>query len=422
MSHRSPTVSERSFEEYIRKSAVSREVIDIFLAGPSWAKFDAELGYVQRDYLRPDAIDRSSAIYSFSAHGARTPHVYADRKPRINTYGDSFTACEQVNDGETWQEYLAGHLGEPIGNYGVGSHGVYQAYRRMIREEQTGHGAQYLVLYIWGEDSSRSLLRCRYGVLYPWFQLSSQYGAGREFYAGGRGFHGNFWAHLEMDLDKGCWGERQNPLATPESLYRMTDPDWMVEQLIDDVAMQLMVYIQGHIPELNRSLVEKLASCLQFPFAWSRENLRDQSTALLNRYAQRATQYVLGKAQDFAARHGKQLLIVLFDPYFVLPQMRQNFPRDDQETLEYLQRQGMRYFDMNPVHLEDFKRFNLDWNDYMRLYLQGHYNPRGNHFFAYAIKDTIVEWLDPKPITYRNQGAQPLSFTGYLQGYAGEAQ
>ena len=26
----------------------------------------------------------------------------------------------------------------------------------------------------------------------------------------------------------------------------------------------------------------------------------------------------------------------------------------------------------------------------------GHYSPQGNHFFAYSIKDKVVEWLDPK--------------------------
>ena len=66
---------------------------------------------------------------------------YAGRPCRINTYGDSFTQCHQVSDAETWQEYLAGHLGEPIRNFGMGGYGVYQAYRRMVREEQTDQGA-----------------------------------------------------------------------------------------------------------------------------------------------------------------------------------------------------------------------------------------------------------------------------------------
>ena len=67
--------------------------------------------------------------------------MYKDKPCRINTYGNSFTLCHQVSDGETWQEYLAGHLGEPIRNFGMGGFGVYQAYRRMVREEQTENQA-----------------------------------------------------------------------------------------------------------------------------------------------------------------------------------------------------------------------------------------------------------------------------------------
>ena len=31
----------------------------------------------------------------------------------------------------------------------------------------------------------------------------------------------------------------------------------------------------------------------------------------------------------------------------------------------------------------------------------GHDNPRGNHFFAYALKDRLLELLDPKPLPIR---------------------
>jgi hypothetical protein len=46
----------------------------------------------------------------------------------------------------------------------------------------------------------------------------------------------------------------------------------------------------------------------------------------------------------------------------------------------------------------------------MKLYFIGHYNPRGNHFFAYSIKDKIVSWLDPKPVPYRNRDEASIDF------------
>ena len=46
------------FVEYLKASAVPRNVIDGFLRGPSWAQFDPELGYVLSNFLPTDGIDR----------------------------------------------------------------------------------------------------------------------------------------------------------------------------------------------------------------------------------------------------------------------------------------------------------------------------------------------------------------------------
>ena len=47
----------------------------------------------------------------------------------------------------------------------------------------------------------------------------------------------------------------------------------------------------------------------------------------------------------------------------------------------------------------------------------GHYNPRGNHFFVYSIKDKVVEWLDPKPITYQKRDPESDDFKGYMMDH-----
>jgi hypothetical protein len=90
-----------TFVEYLRASAVPRGVIDTFLHGPSWARFDPELGYVLGNYLPTDGIDGSATISTARPDGARTAFMYVGRPCRINTYDDSFTQCHQVSDGET---------------------------------------------------------------------------------------------------------------------------------------------------------------------------------------------------------------------------------------------------------------------------------------------------------------------------------
>lgn len=397
---------ETPFEQYLEASAVPKAVIDRFLRGPAWARFDPELGYIAGSYLPADGMDKSNTIATVQPNGARTAFVYAARTCRINTYGNSFTHGNQVSDAETWQEYLAGHLGEPIRNFGVGGYGVYQAYRRMIREERTGHGAEYLILYVWGDDHIRSLLRCRHAIIYRFWS-----------HRGGTMFHCNFWPNVEMNLETGRFVERENPLNTPSALYRMTEPRFMVEQLKDDLALQLYAVALGYTRELNREPIDRLAERLGYRMNWSQAAaLRRQARELLDLYSLQATRFILGKAREFARQHGKKLLVVLFDPSRAMNEMRQSGTRYDQSVVDYLNTERFDYFDMNEVHLRDFARYSIPFKEYMKLYFIGHYNPRGNHFFAYSIKDRIVSWLEPKPLPYQQRGGDTVDYQGYLPG------
>jgi hypothetical protein len=77
-----------TFEQFLEASVVPKEVIERFLRGPSWAQFDSELGYIPGSYLPADGMDKSSSISTVQPNGARTSFLYADKKARINTYGD----------------------------------------------------------------------------------------------------------------------------------------------------------------------------------------------------------------------------------------------------------------------------------------------------------------------------------------------
>ena len=109
------------------------EKIDRFLGkaeyidgyNPNWGwTFDSDLGWVLQDAFRKDGINNSYTFYHYEKSGARKRVNFPRQKARIQAYGNSFTHCDQVNDGETWEEYLAGHLCEPIDNFGVGGYSV----------------------------------------------------------------------------------------------------------------------------------------------------------------------------------------------------------------------------------------------------------------------------------------------------------
>ena len=165
------------------------------------------------NYIPHDGIDKSSTISTVQPNSARRSFVYADRPCRINTYGDSFTQCHQVSDGETWQEYLSAHLGEPIRNFGMGGYGVNQAYRRLLKNEKTAHKAEYLILYIWGDDHIRRLLRCRYMMIQGWMKdQDNREGIGKMF-------QGNFWPNIEMNLATGKLEAHESRIKQKQDLY-----------------------------------------------------------------------------------------------------------------------------------------------------------------------------------------------------------
>lgn len=396
----------KSYAEYLRNSAVPKEELDIFLNENSWAQFDPEVGYILGNYMPHDGIDNSYTLSTVMNDGKRTNRVYDDKPCRINTYGNSFTHCHQVSDAETWQEYLAGHLGEPIQNFGMGGFGVYQAYRRLLRREKEDKDSKYVILYMWGDDYVRSVFRCRYATYYTrWNDY------------GGYMFHGNFWANIEMDTTRGKLVEKENRIATKEAMYNMSDPEFMYDNLKDDLMVQLYLLSYDMVnSDLDIEGLKKLADILELPeidFS-SAEKMKRTATALKNKYSFEATKYILKKTNDFCAENGKELLLVHFDPTNVFKEMVKGNKRYDQEMVDFIKNNGFSYFDMNEVHLKDFKNFNLSLDEYMDRYFIGHYNPSGNHFFAYAIKDKIVDWLDPKPITYQQDDGKLIRFQGYL--------
>jgi len=85
----------------------------------------------------------------------------------------------------------------------------------------------------------------------------------------------------------------------------------------------------------------------------------------------------------------------------------QGLPRPDQILVDFLKEKNFLFVDALTQHVQDFKAFNLLPNQYVDRFYIGHYKPQGNHFFAFAIKDDLVNWLEPRPIAYR-QGSETI--------------
>jgi hypothetical protein len=364
-----PTASlaPEQIREYLRPLLPRREDVAQWLAGRAFpfSKYDPELGYLHVDRDFAEGQDGAICQYRYDALDARRMIAYADRPCRINTYGNSFTSCEQVNDGETWQEVLARHLGEPLRNYGIGGYSVYQAYLRMLREERRAP-ARYIVFNVFDDDHARNL--------HGWQRF--KFGVNRKSI-------NPTVPHVAVDLDAGSVADRPNPCPTPESVYDLCDLDRAYELFKDDFTLR------------NRVLLAARRAAGQ-PVPPT-----DYDDERLLRHAIFATAKIIERVLEFAQRNDRQVLLVLSYGAYTLKQYIETGRRFDQALVDWLHAADVRYVDLMLAHAQDAARYKGSTDECLARYFIGHYNPLGNVFCAFAMKNALVEMLDPKPPAYR---------------------
>ena len=391
--------------KFLEQAVLKREYIDRFLdpKAQKWAVFDSELGYTLQNCVLKNGVDGSLTFENFEPAGQRKMINYAKKPCRINSYGDSFTECHQVSDGETWQEILAAHLGEPIRNFGVGGYGVYQAYRRMLRAEATNSSAKYIILNIWNYDHIRNIDKWRWIKVEGYrkafdkdFQKSTKSG-----FLTGSLFHANPWAYLRIDAATGNVVEYPNPYPEPQDLYKLCDKEHVYNAFRDDFVVQIIMAQKTGKFDYPEEIAQLCKTMNIKGDLNDSQQCRKIASDLHLKCALRSSMYVVDKAVEFAEKNNKKLMILLSCGRDSVVKAFRGQQRFDQSFVDFLVKKNIPFVDTLEKHVEDFKSFNLSPIDYCKRYYIGHYSPKGNHFFAFAIKDEIVEWLEPKPPAYR---------------------
>ena len=345
---------------------MNRKDVDDWYAGKAFpfSKPDSELGYLHVDRDFKEGMDGAICQYRYDELDARRMIAHAGETCRINTYGNSFTSCEQVSDPETWQEALAGHIGEPVRNYGIGGYSVYQAYLRMLREERRAP-AKYIVFNVYDDDHYRNLS--------AWRRI--RFGFNRRAVSG-------TIPYVEVDPQKDLFVEHANPCPTQKSYEAFFDLDSAYAQLKNDSLLKSRV---------ERTL--KKAAGESVP----RGDFEDENLTQLGIFASRK---IVEKIEAFAGANDRKILYVLsYSPQNIRRMMTQG-SRFDTEFVRFLDEQRLSYVDTLKAHVADYAQFRIDVTRYLKRYFVGHYNPLGNHFQAFAIKDKLVAMMDPKPPAY----------------------
>ena len=375
--------------DFLKDILYTNEDVDSWLAGRAFpfAKYDSELGWLLPDANFRDGVDRSVSTYTYGEYDERITINYRDKPCRINTYGDSFTQCHQVSDGETWQEVLAAHIQEPVRNFGVGGWSVYQAYLRMLREESRVP-AEYIIFNIYDDDHFRNLdswrnIRVRKHIRFIEPTLP----------------------YVKANAFEGIFEECPNPCPTRESVYNLCDLEWVYRKFKDDFALQIMLAKANSlrkIPSNNYPDIDKLAIAYGIKISTDgTETLEQTADRLQIQSALFASQNIVEKIEKFAADNGKKVLYVVSYPAESIARFVKAGKRWDQPFIDFLNNRGLPFIDLMEAHVTEYRQFKLETDEYLKKYFIGHYNPRGNLFCAFAIKDKLVESLAPKPFPYR---------------------
>ena len=381
---------QRQARDYLKSILYPREQVEDWILGRATLgeSYDGQLGWLFADRRVKHGVDGSISTYRYA--GARRTIMYGDNPCRINTYGNSFTHCDQVSDGETWQEVLAAHLCEPLRNFGIGGYSVYQAYLRMVREE-TRTPARYIIFNIYDDDHYRNL--------HGWRNIRLGYTTGMW-----PAVLGSTMPYVVANPATRQFTEFKNPCPTPESVRNLSDFDWVFERFKDDFVLKIVLAQSdpgARSLQATYDVIEELARehGLQVSIE-TPEELKRTAAELYTRAALFATMRIVEKIEHYASAQGKQVLFVLSYGQRNAAKVLKTGERFDQSLLDFLNQKRLPYVDLMEAHGRDFAQFNLTVDEYIRRYWIGHYNPLGNFFQAFAIKDKLVELLDPKPISY----------------------
>jgi hypothetical protein len=394
---------------YLESVLYTREEVEQWIAGETanHEKYDGEIGWIPQQGFSNNGVDACTCEYSYEVSGARRMSRFADRECRINTYGDSFTHCDQVSDGESWQERLAGHLCEPVRNFGVSGNTLYQAYTRMKREE-VRTPAQYLIFNLhggglWGSQSPwASLGMPRAETADSDWRVSDSRTARKSRSSAARR---PTVPYVKVNPATSEFAEYPNICPTPESLYNLCDLDWIYERFKDEFQLKIILAnenIKRRTPEASYEEIAALAQARGIRAQIdSPEDLSNAIEQISKEAAVFMNQRILEKIEGYATAHGKKTFYVMSHSVEDLAAGLQTDARFDGQMVDFLDQRKCSYVDDLDAHRRDFARSKLSVDNYLKQYYIGHYTPLGNFFQAFAVKGKFAAVLDPKPIAYR---------------------
>ncbi len=383
------SITDDEVRDFLNKLLYTPEEVNDYFEDKAFpfSKHSQEFGWLLRDAYFRDGVNNSISVYNYAKpDGERIMSNYAARPCRINTYGNSFTQCHQVSDHETWQEVLAGNLQEPVKNFGIGGWSVYQAYLRMLKEEERTP-SDYIIFNIFSDDHYRNLDAWRNIRMHKHVQFIEPP-----------------LPHMKVDLKKRSFTEHPNPTPTRKDFYKLCNIDETFNLFKDDFVTKILI-AHNKSNERNENLDYKEIQALTKTHGIetsldTNPTMSEVVSAYHLECALFSTEKIIERIEQFASQKSKKVLYILSYPADYIAKAYEENSRWDQSIIDYFKSENLPLVDLGQRHLNEFRQFNISLKEYLEKYFIGHYNPLGNMFCAQAVNTMLVEMMDPKPVPY----------------------
>ncbi len=98
--------------------------------------FNYRLGWNKKPRIKNyEYLNKKKIYYSIDVKGYRSSK-FNHKSNKIVTFGDSYTFCRQVNNYDTWQEFISKQKNIFVSNFGVGNYGLDQAYLKYLNQSK----------------------------------------------------------------------------------------------------------------------------------------------------------------------------------------------------------------------------------------------------------------------------------------------
>ena len=125
---------------------------------------DQQLGWIRRENSQL-SFPNGTTISTDSLGSRRIPGVSGPAA--ISSFGNSFTEGLEVDDGETWQAYIANSTGRAVLNFGVSGYGPDQALLTLETRLRAGIRTPIVILAMVNENMNRIMNDFRLFYTYP---------------------------------------------------------------------------------------------------------------------------------------------------------------------------------------------------------------------------------------------------------------